>query len=218
MRFPKLLVIAVIALGCTTAAVEADSMFKLDLSTHSSDATPISQLNASFLYEVTGNSLTITVENTGTDFNINAMYFNAPDSVTGLSYDGTEPTGWSFETPGAGNPTRADGFGDFDFAMIDGVGGGNPNVINAGETLVFSFTFTGTATAAAFALSGSTEGYFAAAKFVNGPDDPEDEGNEDSAFGAIIPVPPALPMGIAGLFGVVILRRRVRSLQPRRAA
>ena len=50
-------------------------------------------------------------------------------------------------------------------------------------------------------------GYQAAAKFVNGPDDPESPGNEDSAFGAVIPEPTTAMLLGTGLL-LLSLRRR----------
>ena len=54
------------------------------------------------------------------------------------------------------------------------------------------------------------QGYVAAAKFVNGPDDPEASGMEDSAFGAAMPEPATgalMALGLAGL-GSAGRRRR----------
>jgi hypothetical protein len=50
-----------------------------------------------------------------------------------------------------------------------------------------------------------------AGKFIQGPGD-------DSGYGAYIPLPPALPMGIAGLVGVAALRRWKRAKVLPRAA
>lgn len=56
-------------------------------------------------------------------------------------------------------------------------------------------------------MLGNGSGYLAAAKFVDGPDDPESPGNEDSAFGAVIPEPTtAMLLGTALL--LLSLHRR----------
>ena len=137
---------------------------------------------------------------------MNEVYCNSPETGAGaLTYVGTPPDGWSCMTS-----EKADGFGTFDYAMIDGTGEGNLSQIAPYEFVEFFFTFTGTATASDFAHAMNTEGFLIAAKFVNGdPDnDPGEKSDEDSAYGALVPLPPALPMGIAGLIGVAFLRRR----------
>ena len=212
MTAHKLLTTAFAALVCSSVA-SAD-VIVLNLSTDSSDATPASVLSAAFKFNANGaNMLKLTVTNNTvapSEFNINMIYFNFDAPVTGVSI--TPPTGWSLVTN-----VMVDGFGVFDVGMENGVGETDPDVINPAGSLVFNFTFTGSGTAAAFADAVSSTGFFIAAKFVNGPDDPEDPGNEDSAFGALIPLPMAFPMGLAGLGGVVLIGRR-RAMQLRRAA
>jgi hypothetical protein len=106
--------------------------------------------------------------------------------------------------------TSADGFGIFDFALTDGTGAGNPEIVHPGESIVFLMTITGSCTATACTAANfvleNTSGYLAAAKFVNGPDDPESPGNEDSAFGAIVPEPTTALLVGTGLL-VMSLRR-----------
>jgi len=209
---PKVLVTAAVALACTTGVATADSI-TLQLSSHSSDATPAGLLLASFTFEVTGTTnktLKLTVTNltmSGDLYNMNEVYFNSPETGAGaLTYAGTPPDGWTFMTS-----EKADGFGTFDYAMIDGTGEGNLSQIAPTESVEFFFTFTGTATASDFAHAMNTEGFLIAAKFVNGDpaNDPSEE-IEDSAYGATVPLPPALPMGIAGLICVAFLRRRTQ--------
>ena len=174
----------------------------ITLSTHSSDATLPSVLNATLDFDVTGSLLTLTVTNTTVvpnTFNINELYFNGSANVLGLT-PVIIPTGWSFLTT-----QMADGFGMFDFALIDGVDN-DPSTIMPGEIVVFSFTISGTAGKVDFVneLSDPMPGHtiaIAAAKFVVGPGD-------DSAFGAFVPEPGTVALlGLAGLLG---LRRRRR--------
>ena len=211
MVLRRLLLTATVALASTTGVATADSI-TLQLSSHSSDATSAGLLLASFTFEVTGTTnktlkLTVTNLTSGNPYNMNEVYFNSPETGAGaLTYAGTPPDGWTFMTS-----EKADGFGTFDYAMIDGTGEGNLSQIAPNEFVEFFFTFTGTATASDFAHAMSTEGFLIAAKFVNGAhaNDPSEK-NEDSAYGALVPLPPALPMGIVGLLGVAFLRRRTQ--------
>lgn len=199
----------------------------ITLSTVSSDGTPASQLDATLEFSVTGaTELTLTVTNTGSDFNINEIYFNAESNVTGLSLDsathsveGDVATEWGSVLTN----TAVDGFGSFDFGLADGVGETDPSVIEPGEDVVFVFTISGTGP---FAMDdfkvANGSGFEAAAKFVNGPPDPEcadaviptekcPEGvnTEDSAFGAV-PEPLVGWLVALGLAGVVASRRTSR--------
>jgi hypothetical protein len=212
----SLAAVALLAFGSSASATT------VTLSTVSSDGTPASQLDASLDFSVAGNDLTLTVTNTGSDgFNLNQVYFNGSGLVTSLSLTsathnvaGVITAAWSPVEVGS----SADGFGTFNFALTDGVGETNPNVLNDGESIVFVLAITGAggyADADFIVANGS--GYLAAAKFTNGPPDPEcatavfpteqcPEGiaTEDSAFGTTTDVPePAtgllLALGLAGL-------------------
>lgn len=183
----------------------------ISLSSVSSDATPASQLDADFTFSVAGSTLTLTVDNTGSDFNISEIYFNGSDLVTSLSLTsathsdaGDVFAAWSPVEPNS----MADGFGTFDFALTDGVGETNPNIINPGESVVFVFAITGSGgyTDADFIVANS-QGFLAAAKFVNGPEDPEAPGDEDSAFGAV-PEPLTAWLLAVGLGGLLAAGRR----------
>jgi hypothetical protein len=183
----------------------------ISLSSDSSDATPASQLDADFDFSVSGSTLTLTVSNTGSDFNINEIYFNGSGLVSSLSLTsathsvaGDVSAAWLPIEPNS----MADGFGTFDFALTDGVGQNNPNVMNPGESIVFVFAITGSggyADADFIVANGS--GYTAAAKFVNGPDDPESPGDEDSAFGAV-PEPLTAWLLAVGLGGLLAAGRK----------
>lgn len=184
----------------------------ITLSTHSSDATLPSVLNATLDFDVTGSLLTLTVTNTTVvpnTFNINELYFNGSANVLGLT-PLSIPLGWSFLTT-----QMADGFGMFDFALIDGVDN-DPSTIMPGEVVVFSFTISGTAGKGDFVNEfsdpppgGGGTLAIAAAKFVFGSGtDPGGDPGPDSAFGAFVPEPGTLALlGLAGLLG---LRRRRR--------
>ncbi|MHC4127495.1 MAG: hypothetical protein ACYTGE_02785 [Planctomycetota bacterium] len=193
-------------LGLAPAATA--SIMTLDLSTHSSDMTPAEDLNATVDFSVVGLTLTISITNdtmmTG-EFNINEFYFNGPDGMV-LTPD--LPNFWDFYVPDMSNPTKADGFGTFDFAVKDGQGENHPSVILPGETLDFSFTMSFAANVKDFTTACSVPDvgdYCAAliaAKFVSGPGD-------DSAYGATVPTPGVLAlMAMAGLVAARPKRRR----------
>lgn len=198
----------------------------ISLSSVSSDATPASQLDADFDFSVSGSTLTLTVTNTGSAFNINGIYFNGSGLVSSLSLTSATHSApldvtaaWSPVEPNS----NADGFGSFDFALTDGTGQNNPNIINPGESIVFVFAITGSGgySDADFIVANG-KGYEAAAKFVNGPPDPECAGvteptemcpegadTEDSAFGAV-PEPAVAWLLAAGLSGLLAAGRRGR--------
>ena len=218
MVLRRLLLTASVALVCTAGVAKAETIATLDLSTHSSDATPAAWLLATFTFTVNnaGTQLTLLVENKTQAlgppgafgaYDIREIYFNGND-IFGLAV--TTDHGWDLRTNDAG-----DGFGNFDFTMdIDSNSAG---VIAAGASLEFVFNITGgtTATAADFVSNFSTvppgdTPAIIAAKFVHGPVSPDSPGGDDSAYGAFVPLPPALPMGIAGLIGVAFLRRRTQ--------
>jgi hypothetical protein len=181
------------------------------LSTVSSDATDPDLLDAEFEFSVSGSTLTLTVTNTGSDFNINEIYFNGSGLVSSLSLtsathnvQGDVLAAWS---PVETN-TMVDGFGVFAFGLTDGVGETNDNIIEPGEEVVFVFAITGSGgyTDADFIVANAA-GYTAAAKFVNGPDDPESPGDEDSAYGAV-PEPLSAWLLAAGLAGLLAAGRK----------
>ena len=215
MALRRLLLTASVALVCTAGVAKADTIATLDLSSHSSDATPAAWLLATFTFTVSagGTHLDLTVTNNTSNlfgtYDINEIYFNGPGGGLTLTEVGTL-SGWG---PGPlVSSDNADGFGVFDFAMHDV--GGSPNAISAGASLVFHFAIgNGTATASDFVDNFSTippgdTPSLIAAKFIHGPVSPDSPDGDDSAYGALIPLPPALPMGLVGLLGVVFFRRR----------
>jgi len=191
------------------APVASASIMTLELSTHSSDTTLAEDLNATVDFSVVGMTLTISITNdtqmTG-EFNINEFYWNGPDGIV-LTVD-TLPAFWDLYVPGMDNPTQADGFGTFDFAVKDGRGETHPSLIQPGETLAFSFTMSMPADVKDFTTAfsamdppGATP-MLIAAKFVNGPGD-------DSAYGGTVPTPGVLAlMAVAGLVAARPKRRR----------
>ena len=173
-------------------------MMELKLSTHSSDETAATALDATFEFSVAGTTLTLTVTNdtvAPSEFDINELYFNGPDGVT-LTPDPL-PSGWTFDDSGP----MVNGFGDFDFGLVESDLPPDDSIA-PGASLSFSFTMSGPFDVKDFTSAGSTNGYLIAAKFVRGPDD-------DSAFGATIPAPGVLAlMGMAGLLVARPRRRR----------
>ena len=171
--------------------------------------------------------LTVTNDTTVPDeWNINELYFNASADVTSLSLtkvvsniDGniTNQNLWTlFASNGENGDTHADGFGVFDWALIDGVDS-MPGTIEPGEILTFTLGITGTGPFAPtdfineFSMNppGNTAAIIAG-KFVTGtgPTDP-------SAFGATIPEPSTGLLLAMGLF-VLGSQRRGRGLPERR--
>lgn len=196
----------------------------VSLSSVSSDATPSSQLDATVDFEVgefdggnAGDELRITLTNPsvgqGGDalFNINQVFFNATGTVTGLSLlsathsvNGDVAVLWSPVETGL----TADGFGSFDYALRDGVGEMSPGIVMPGQNVVFLLAISsiGAVTGADFVVPNAN-GYTVAAKFVNGPDDPEAPGMEDSAFGTV-PEPSTGGLLALGLLALGTRRRK----------
>jgi hypothetical protein len=211
------LVFALLGLLVTSSAAAST----ITLSDVSSDLTPASTLDATLDFAVIGgDTLQLTATNltlAPDEFNVSEVYWNATSAVSGLtllaathSVEGDVLAGWNPVLTGQ----AADGFGAFDFALFDGVGETNPNIIGPSESVVFLMSISGSC-AGTFSCSmtdfvtANGSGYIGAAKFVNGPDDPEAPGMEDSAFGAAVPEPTsALLLGL-GLVGPSGYRRRM---------
>ena len=209
---------ALSVIGLLVASVASAST--ITLSDVSSDLTPASTLDATLDFLVIGgDTLQLTATNltlAPDEFNVSEVYWNATSAVSGLtllsathSVEGNVLAGWDPILTGQ----SANGFGAFDFALYDGVGEGNPNIIGPSESIIFNLSISGSC-AGTFSctmndfVTANGSGYIGAAKFVNGPDDPEAPGFEDSAFGAAVPEPTsALLMGL-GLVGLSGLRRR----------
>jgi hypothetical protein len=113
------------------------------------------------------------------------------------------------------NNQIVDGFGSFRFGLTDGVGGTNVNLIGPTESVLFTFSVSGSASGDLDFIVENGTGKVIAAKFVNGPIDPESPGNEDSAFGASsgapIPEPGTLSLLGLGLAAIGTQRRSRRA-------
>ena len=126
------------------------SALTITLSDVSSDLTPASDLDATMDITILGgDTLNLVVSNGTTapnDFNIVEVYLNSTSVVSGLtllsathSVEGDVLAGWDPVLAGQ----AADGFGAFDWALIDGVGEGNPNAIGPTESITFVLQITG---------------------------------------------------------------------------
>jgi hypothetical protein len=191
-----------LVLGLLPAA--AGRAASIVLSTHSSEDPgypPASVLDATLDFSVAGTTLTLTVTNDTSapdEFDILELFFNGSSNVTSVtltSVDGNPCPGvlcgWAFSGPAA-----ADGFGVFDFHLVDGLGT-DPDQITPGETVTFVFAVNAGLADSDFTTvlsiipPGETPA-LAAAKFVNGPGDA-------SGFGATVPEPGTLALLAAGL-------------------
>ncbi len=195
--------LAVAAMAVVVAPRLADAQSVLRLSDVSSDQTAAADLSGTLEFIVSGSMLSLTASNAtppGAGFDLDAIYFNALSNVTNLSLAPGQ-TGWML-TPGV----SADGFGTFDYALINDVGN-DPNEISPQDSLTFDFDILGTGpfldtdftSRFSTAPPGDTPA-LAAAKFINGPGD-------DSAYGAVIPEPGT---GLLTLVGLAILTRAKR--------
>jgi hypothetical protein len=198
------LLFAVAAVSLSTSAGATPVV----LSSHSSDVTPASILDATFDFSVAGMNLTIVVTNDTTapyEFNINEMFFNASGNVTSLmltsamhSVEGNVMADWMPVV----TDMMVDGFSTFDYGLMNMMGEIDPSVIGPAEyvTFVFGITGTGPFTADDF-IQPNSQDLTAAAKFVNGPGD-------DSAWGAV-PEPSTALLLASGLL-LLGARRRFR--------
>jgi len=188
---------------------QAQAALVYTFSDASSDATPATDLDATLTFDVTAGAsstlndlLTLTLDNQTTApnaFSINEVYFNYNAGHGGFSLE-TGPGGLNH------GPTPADGFGRFDI-KLDGF------LLASGGTTVWTIDLgdTGVADSDFRDLSSNPPGsipYYAALKFVQGPDDPESPGDEDSAFGAVVPVPAAVWLFGSGLLGLAGVARK----------
>jgi len=212
MSFLRWVLLAVVGGAIALSLGSSANATQVQCCDASSDATPASQLDITFDFSVVGTTLTLTVTNNdggGFGFNVNEIFFNGSSNVTSVSFTsathnvaGDVTAAWA----PLENNSPVDGFGTFDFGLTDGTGELNPNIIMPGENIVFVFSVNAGLADADF-IVGNDMDYLVAAKFVNGPDDPEDPGNEDSAFGAA-PEPGMLGLFALGLAGLLVVASR----------
>lgn len=196
---------ALLGLILFTGLSQAQAALVYTFSDLSSDATPASVLDAMLTFSVTstgaisGNDLlTLTLDNQTTApnaFSINEVYFNFTGDHSGFGIE----TGTTGLTHG---PINADGFGNFDI-KLDGFvlasGGTSVWTIDLGLTGITDSDFNDLSSIP----PGNTQ-TFAALKFAQGPGD-------DSAFGAVVPVPAAVWLFGSGLLGLIGIARRKQS-------
>jgi hypothetical protein len=212
MRALVLKVFTIAAFGLIS--LQANAALVYVFSDFSSDLTPASDLDATLTFSVTstaalsGNDLlTLTLDNQTTapsTFSINEIYFNFSGSHGGFTIE----SGTGTLNHG---PTPADGFGNFDI-KLDGF------LLASGDTKMWEIDLgmTGVVDSDFRDLSSIPPGdtqTLAALKFVMGPEDPELPGTgiEDSAFGAVVPVPAAVWLFGSGLLGLAGVARRRRA-------
>jgi hypothetical protein len=199
----------------------------ISLSDMSSDATPAGDLDAIADFSIVGgDELVIVLSNATTapnEFNINKFYFNGSSDVSGVtltaashSANGDVFADWDPVLTGK----NADGFGSFDFNINGGNGEIDPAQIQPGSSITFTFDITGSCASAFdcdafddFLAIGNAQNKAIAARFVNGLDDPELPGDEDSAFGVsgpLIPEPGTFGLTALGMSALALMKRRRR--------
>jgi len=151
-----------LALAVALLAAGPAQALTIDLSGMSSEPStnPAGDLTATMAFSLTNCGatcdLTLRIENktdtngSGVEYDINQAYFNASFAVinaadlTFVSATKSDTSvvtgGWTFHEQDVVNDadTKADGFGVFDFSLIDGVGGSAVSQVLPGEWIDFS--------------------------------------------------------------------------------
>jgi hypothetical protein len=206
-RITKLLLIFGMCFSLLAGFNGAGNAGFITLSNVSSDETPASVLDAGFHFDVAGSNLLLRIFNDTAApyaFYINEIFFNSSSKVESLSLLSTDPSstpGWTYEANQAAN-----GFGVFKHTTY---APRRPiNDIKPGDNMLLTFAITGSSvTQSDFLGQWSTNppgniSALAAAKFVRGP-------NDDSAFGAAVPIPPAILLLGSGLCLFAAVRKRI---------
>lgn len=203
--------LALAAIGwLVLASAPAGGAVILTLSEHSSDCTSPEVLSATLAFSVTGDMLTVSVTNETAAphaYYINNIFWSAAPNVTGLELVG--PSGWTLDFAEDGN--RASPFGEFDAALLGGVGN-SPNEVAPGETLDFVIRILGTGpfsdrdfgSEVSHIWSGQIPS-LAAMKFIRGPCDDSARGNATAAHH--VPEPMTVSFMGAGLLAVWAMGR-----------
>lgn len=217
---PLLMMLALICLGWAPSA-SATPVVTHSLSEFSSETDPpASVLDATLGFNVSGNTLWLTVSNTTTapdTYDINGFWFNGSAGVTGLSLvSATHSDPASGDVTAAWTPVETSshvaGFGTFDFGLTVPSNQKKGNLIGSGQYVVFAFTISGTGpfTVADFYDVPNELGIVAAGKFVSGPGDRSAFGATNGSNTTPIPEPATAALLGAGLFGLGWAGRRRR--------
>lgn len=166
-----------------------------------------------YSYSAGVGTLTVKIKNTTASGNgfLTGFIFGKRDlgAFTDIELTSFPNASWALALDDSGSP-----FGTFEYGAAlggDWLGGGSPNNgLAAGEEFEFEFEFTGgaasTLTTLDFLDANGAE-QFMVVRFRGGG--MGGEGSDKVVGVTIIPLPPAAWMGLAGLLGVGVFRRRL---------